>query len=432
MKKFYLVIVHLFLVLGVSFSQINSTLFIPSVCEGEDLLLIIEDYVAGAKYTISGPLGTFPVATDTTRLSPAMPACNGEYSLYVKSPADTLTLLWKTTATVNPKPNLVLDVSPVCVGSQATITAIDVNQGTSSTSYTWDLEGTAKFGEVITFFPDHEMTCFVTATSAYGCIRYDSVKITLATTSQVRLSANPVCELTPLTVIPAEKGATFHWSTGETKSVVYPVMLTNPTIYTVTYTTASGCSFVLSAEIKAKPTADFTMDEEYAVIQENSAQINFIDRSTDAVSWHWNFGDVYSSDNESYVSSPYHDFTREGSYNVSLIVQAQNGCTDTTSRIIMIGKPFHFYIPNSFSPNGDGINDLFCVKGEGFLLENFYMRIYNRANFLIYKTDYIYDCWDGRYDGKYCQTGVYTAIIQVTTVDYEVKEYVVSITLIDR
>ncbi|MFM8433478.1 MAG: gliding motility-associated C-terminal domain-containing protein [Bacteroidota bacterium] len=69
------------------------------------------------------------------------------------------------------------------------------------------------------------------------------------------------------------------------------------------------------------------------------------------------------------------------------------------------------YIPNAFTPNGDGINDRFGVKGEGIL--NFSMRIFDRWGEVIFESDDPTRTWDGNYLGRPVQQGTY--VYQVTS-----------------
>ena len=64
------------------------------------------------------------------------------------------------------------------------------------------------------------------------------------------------------------------------------------------------------------------------------------------------------------------------------------------------------FIPNAFSPNGDGINDRLCFRGD--YITDFYIAIYTRWGEKVYETHSINDCWDGRYHDNWCMPGVYT------------------------
>jgi gliding motility-associated-like protein len=63
------------------------------------------------------------------------------------------------------------------------------------------------------------------------------------------------------------------------------------------------------------------------------------------------------------------------------------------------------YIPNTFTPNGDGMNDTFGVAGEA--IKDFQMQIFNRWGQLIYETDNANDRWDGTHNGQKVQMGTY-------------------------
>lgn len=67
--------------------------------------------------------------------------------------------------------------------------------------------------------------------------------------------------------------------------------------------------------------------------------------------------------------------------------------------------PLSIYIPNAFTPNGDGMNDAFGVKGEG--IRNFHLYIYNRWGEVIFETTNPKQQWDGSYAGNPVEQGVY-------------------------
>jgi gliding motility-associated-like protein len=88
------------------------------------------------------------------------------------------------------------------------------------------------------------------------------------------------------------------------------------------------------------------------------------------------------------------------------------------------------YIPNTFTPNGDGINDLFMPKGMGFRPESFEMLIFDRWGTMIYKTIDIYKGWDGTIKGTPIQNDVYIYKVKcLTSVRGARKEFAGHITL---
>lgn len=77
----------------------------------------------------------------------------------------------------------------------------------------------------------------------------------------------------------------------------------------------------------------------------------------------------------------------------------------SVSNIAEVTPVMALYVPNSFTPNGDGINDYFGVSGEG--IKNFTMNIYNRWGQLVFESTNVNDSWDGVYDGSLAPNGNY-------------------------
>ncbi|RMG92672.1 MAG: gliding motility-associated C-terminal domain-containing protein, partial [Chloroflexi bacterium] len=95
--------------------------------------------------------------------------------------------------------------------------------------------------------------------------------------------------------------------------------------------------------------------------------------------------------------------TEEGVYSVTVTDTA--GCTATDSIILIHRCPYRLFIPNAFSPNDDGINDVFKIYGKDLLKAR--LSIYNRWGEKCFETDDISEGWDGRINGKIAEPGVY-------------------------
>jgi large repetitive protein len=125
----------------------------------------------------------------------------------------------------------------------------------------------------------------------------------------------------------------------------------------------------------------------------------------DAILFNYNFGGYGSSADP----NPVFSFSDEypGSYSVMLTVTNQYGCSDSISYMVVIDGIYTLYAPNAFSPNGDGINDIFYVSGDGFDAENFELSIYNRWGELIFSSETISTGWDGMHNGQKVSGDVY-------------------------
>ena len=112
-----------------------------------------------------------------------------------------------------------------------------------------------------------------------------------------------------------------------------------------------------------------------------SPEIQFSDQSINAVAWEWNI----SSDPRTYFDDEFtYAFNSYGGQEVSLVVEDINGCKDTSNQTIEILYPSTYFLPNAFTPNGDGLNDEFVGVGITEAISDFKLEIFNRWGTLIF------------------------------------------------
>ena len=413
--------------------SITSPFAATPVCEGQDIIIIIQSPTPGAEYDITGPNSYHYRGTATTITIPnATLANSGTYTLVVYqgtvagSPSSNDILVY-------PKPRIDVLNEPVCIGDEAVFVATDTAEDGENTTFAWVVSpGVTESSSTLHVNADSDTNYYsVYATSMYGCEAFkDSVHVTLNPNPVPYIQPDSVCSNSPLQVYPNETGYTFHWSTGETISYISHDVNTN-TNYTVTVTDPNGCTGTTTGTVLANPVADFVPDNNHVYIENGQGVITFYDNSHDAVSWYWNFGDQYSIDNQSTLESPTHGYTKPGTYIVSHTVYSEHNCVDSVKKPVLIEAPYFFYAPNSFTPNGDGINDLFSIKGEGIAPDNFEMIIYDRFGGIVFNTRIPGDTWDGRAkNGSPCPLGEYVYVIKALTLNGDPKEYIGAFALI--
>lgn len=121
----------------------------------------------------------------------------------------------------------------------------------------------------------------------------------------------------------------------------------------------------------------------------------------------WNLGDGTFSDEEMLE----HEYDGLDNYIASLTVTNAIGCTDSTSTLIL--GPVILYVPNAFTPNNDGINDVFRVYGNG--ITQFEISIFNRWGEVVYQSNDVEQFWNGshQFGGHYVPDGIYSYVIKL-------------------
>ncbi len=176
--------------------------------------------------------------------------------------------------------------------------------------------------------------------------------------------------------------------------VIHGQIQTVAGVYTQVFPAANGCdsTSTINFIVHQNPTASFTSAPNPTNL--SNPTVYFTDHSVNASQWFWNFGDVHNS--SSNAQHPNHTYADTGRYEVTLIVASEHGCMDTIQQPIIVKSDYIIYIPNTFTPNGDGINDLFLPKGTNLDIEDYAFYIFDRWGNLIFETNDTSRGWDGK------------------------------------
>lgn len=240
-----------------------------------------------------------------------------------------------------------------------------------------------------------------------------------------------VCKFAALNfTTPASSLLSYNWytpagtiTTGTNTNAISATFPTSGT-YTlgvVITNTITGCTSALdvyTVTISSGPHANFTYMHPAIV----NNPIQFQDSSVNTSGLNWDFGNTYTDTH----SNPQSIYTSLGNYPVTLIVHDSLGCLDTIVKYIEIDGSIS--VPNIFTPNGDGANDVFLLKNLG--LNEYAIEIVDRWGLVVYNGDQNTSAWDGRTPaGLACPAGTYFYLIQGTAVTTP-KEYKGFLTLI--
>jgi gliding motility-associated-like protein len=182
--------------------------------------------------------------------------------------------------------------------------------------------------------------------------------------------------------------------------------------FTASFTDGNGCSNTASFVVTAypKPAADFVWNP--SVPLEDTEPTQFKDITITGgpiVEWRWMFiNDTYTSN----LQSPSFLFVNVGTYPVAMTVKNKWGCMDTVVNLIKVAEDYGLYIPNAFTPNGDGTNDFFQPKGYG--VTKYTLTIFDRWGEKLFVTTEFAKGWDGNFKGQPCKEEVYVYKVTLT------------------
>jgi gliding motility-associated-like protein len=180
-------------------------------------------------------------------------------------------------------------------------------------------------------------------------------------------------------------------------------------------TCVNTATFVVNA--RAVPLADFSFSPEKPV--EGFDQVLFTNTSTGEELAYWNW---YFIDNEGQVSEQKNTstvFSSAGIYPVAMVVKNKWGCADTMTKAVTVVPDFNVYVPDAFTPNGDGNNDAFMAVCTG--VKSYELTVYNRWGRLLFKSEDINAAWDGTFNGTDCKSDVYVWKIKVSSQNGDMK-----------
>lgn len=140
--------------------------------------------------------------------------------------------------------------------------------------------------------------------------------------------------------------------------------------------------------------------------------VHFENRSLGGRTFEWDFGDGASST----VAHPDHVYKKAGVYHVTLTVTNANGCVDRTERTVRIDSDYDLLSPKTFSPNGDGVDDVFMPEALKTLGVKFHLSIFDSTSGqLVYETSDAQRPWNGRLSnrGEQCPSGDYVWMVEM-------------------
>jgi PKD repeat protein len=301
----------------------------------------------------------------------------------------------------------------ICDGECVNMTAAASGGSSSPITIEWYEVPTAVGGTTIgpngtsnSYCPTNTTSVFVYANDGCALPAYDTLNITVLPLPNVGFTVSEQNGCAPVTVSftnttsPA-LSASCIWTMDDGTTIpicgnqVYTyseIGTYSPSLYVIS---ADGCSatYTIPApiEVYGYPTAEFTWAPEPADVL--NPIVNFSNGSTDAVGYYWDFGPYGASIDE----NPIFTFPDEdlAEFPVCLIASNEFGCTDTACHTVTMNSVLQVWVPNAFTPEQDGLNEVFLPIIQGANPAGYHFMIFDRWGTLVFESFDIGTPWIG-------------------------------------
>ena len=309
--------------------------------------------------------------------------------------------------------NILLSATQInCINTTANINTV-ISGGTPGYNFTWSPTGS---GQNPIGLAAGNYT--LSLTDSHGCVATQSVSVT-SNINLPNVSAGTDDTLSclfnsslNLNGSSSTAGVNYFWtgpngfsstspSPNITSSGVYTLSVSNP---------QNGCSSTDSVYIYQGlgPNASFSFSPPGG---NAPLSVSFTNNSSGAVNYAWNFGNGNFSSNLNDTSS----YLIPGTYQITLIVLNAQGCADTLTQSLIVYEEFFLSIPNVFTPNGDGSNDMFFITNKG--ISSMEVLIFNRWGTMVYAIDSPNGYWDGKTSSGDAPDGTYFFMLTAKGMD---------------
>lgn len=173
-----------------------------------------------------------------------------------------------------------------------------------------------------------------------------------------------------------------------------------------------GSNAISNFEVHPNPQVDFDINP--SILTEESNEALLINNTPNSSQAMWIVGDedIFIGDRVNYT------FPRlAGEYKVTLIVNSIHNCTDSLTKFINLVGTLRAYIPNAFTPDGDGLNDTWKPIFSGHSEQGYILQVFNRWGEVIFETTQVNEDWDGTYLNNMVPSGDYAIRVKVQNKD---------------
>jgi len=366
-----------------------------SVCIGDDIELSL----------LSGTVQSWdpdPTLSSTTSQTPtATPLDTTTYYVTIVSDQGCIVTDSITIYVIDGVPDPVLVDTAICTGYSVLLT------GPVADSWNWQASAdlTALNTQSTTATPIIGTTYYVVATNVCGSIT-DSVRVSLITVQPAAWPDTIVCPGAEVQLF-ANGGVEYSWSPPE--ALNYPdtaspiAVVWGPITYSIEVTDEHGCIGNTTLSLTTWPLPNVLADPDQIIEWGHTAQLGAVGDGLLV----WETVETLSCDTcASPIAKP------DSSTTYTVTVTDVNGCKNTDVVTILLDGSL--YVPNTFTPNGDGVNDVFRAWGKE--IKTYKLYVFNRWGEQIFSTEQLTGFWDGTYKGVDSPIDTYVWKIHVSEI----------------
>ncbi len=329
------------------------------------------------------------------------PASTSTYTVTVTD-GNGCTATATSTVTVNALPNAAITgTTSICTGQSATLTAA------GSGNYAWSTGATTSS---ITVTPAVTTTYSLTVTDPVtGCANTSTSTVNVLGQPVASITGNTtVCEGEPATLT-AQGGSTYAWSNAQTSATI-SVTPSATTTYSVIVSNGS-CSDTASIQVVVNPAPAVNAGPNQTIAWGNSTTLTATAPAGSTYYW-------YPSTGLSCTNCANPDASPDVTTTYCVVATTAAGCSDTACVTITVDVTCgQVFVPNAFSPNTDGQNDVLFVEGNCIVEMSF--QVFDRWGEKVFESTDRATGWDGTYKGSSALTGVYVYQLTATLVTGE-------------
>ncbi|MFZ6052833.1 T9SS type B sorting domain-containing protein [Halocola ammonii] len=299
----------------------------------------------------------------------------------------------------------------ICNGASVTLTA-STNGGTSDESLSFSWNNGLLGVQENTDSPDGDTQYVVTVSDGCSQPTVDSISVEVLPPIEFQVSvSDTLCfgDSTGSAVLQFVNLSSYTPTWGENDPIVANAISADAgSSHLLTVTNNSqGCSKDSLIYIPAYPplSTNFSINpNEDCIPFDQASPLNVIDLSQNAVAGIWDFDNGQSEMYEP-GENPSPSYDTPGNYTIKLFTQNIGGCVDSTEMMICVANPTPIFVPDIFSPNDDGANDMLYVRGPAITTMTF--QVFDRWGKMVFSSDNPDHGWDGNSHGGKMPEGVY-------------------------